>query len=163
MLVRAIDRQSYVGLDTSHRRTAAPGALQRNALEPGRPIVGWVDLLTCVGDGRLNINTAPWLVLDTLPLSDGAAEQIVRFREFDAGSRGRLEEHVFKSEEDIDQLQGLRPSDKSVLRAVARFKSEHYRVFAQAVHSPSGMRQAVEVLVRVTPEGIQVIQWRVGP
>jgi hypothetical protein len=70
---------------------------------------------------------------------------------------------VFKSAEDIEQLQGLKPSDKAALRAVARFKSQHYRVFAQAAHLPTGLRHRVEVLLRVDPPKSRVMQWRVVP
>lgn len=163
LLIRGFGPGDYLGTDASHSREMPQGPIRAVTSAGGRPVLGWVDLLTCVGDGRLNINTAPWPVLATLPLSDGAAEQIIRFREFDARSTGRLDEHVFTSADEIDRLQGLKPSDCDVLKRVARFKSEHYRIFAQASHGPTGLQYRIEVLVRATPQGAQVMQWRIAP
>jgi type II secretory pathway component PulK len=146
MLVRGFTANSYLG--------APPGA-------EGPP--GAVALLTCLGEGRLNINTAPLPVLKTLPLSDGAAEQLDKFRGYDELSSGKLADHVFTSAEDIDRLQGLSSADKAVLKGVARFKSEHYRVSAVAVHRASGRREQFEALVRVKQGKAEIVQWRLGP
>jgi hypothetical protein len=163
LLIRGFGPGNYLGTDATHGRKTPQASLRAGAAAGGRPSIGWVDLLTCVGDGRLNINTVPWPVLTTLPLSEGAAEQVVRFREFDARSTGRLDEHVFTSADDIDRLQGLKASDRDVLKRVARFKSERYRIFAQAAHGPTGLQYRVEVLVRMTAQGVRIMQWRVAP
>ena len=124
--------------------------------------MGWVDLLTACGDGRINLNTAPRSVLETLPISEQAVDQIVAYRSFDGGSFGRLEDHVFRSATDIEQLQGLKDSDRNVLIALVGFKSVHFRVFVQALHLPTGLRHDVQVLVRMTGDGPEILQWKVG-
>ncbi len=123
--------------------------------------LGLVDLVTCVG-GRININTAPEEVLNTLPLSDGAVSQIVRFREYDEGSLGDLEDHVFRSQEDIDQLQGLTNLDKELLGSVGTFTSQHFRILAQSSHGPTGLRHQLEVLVKVDSNNLEILQWKAG-
>jgi general secretion pathway protein K len=139
------------GHDSAHSDAATPAA-------------GCVNLLTTAGDGRININTAPLAVLKTLPLSDGAAEQIERFRQFDPqNSSGKMEDHVFRSPEDIRQLQGLTDADRDVLEAMAIFRSTQFRIRAGALHRPSGQRCELEVLVDCAHGPPQIMQWREVP
>lgn len=165
LLVRGFSGQDYFGEDHDHdgRLSACEddGGLQYPSDNAdGCLQLGWIDLLTCCGDGRINLNTAPRQVLETLPLSDGAADQIVAYRSFDADSSGELDEHVFRTETDIEQLQGLTTNDIEVLRSVARFTSEHFRVFVELEHLPTGLRYEAQALVRITENGPETIQWR---
>lgn len=129
----------------------------------GVPPVGWVDLCTCFGDGRVNLNTAPKPVLETLPITEEAVGQILAFRRFDAASSGDLSEHCFRSHEDIAQLQGLSDGDRAVLGMVGRVDSDAFRIFAGSRHVPTGMTCRVEVVVRVLDEQLHVVQWKVNP
>ena len=157
LLVRGIGRADYLGEDRNHSRRLDPPDDADGLLR-----LGWVDLLTCHGDGRININTAPAPVLATLPLSDGAVDQILAYRRFDELSLDELEQHAFAEPEDIEQLQGLSEADRAVLGSVARFRSTFFRIFAWSIHRPTGMRYDVEVLVRMEENTVRVVQWRVG-
>lgn len=126
--------------------------------------LGWVDLITCHGGGKLNLNTAPIQVLRTLPLSEGAAEQIARFTDKAAAQTGKLEEHVFRSAKDIDQLQGLTRADRDVLKSVGVFRSSYYRIFARAQYRVTGREYRLHVLVRTKDQSPpQILQWQEGP
>ena len=122
--------------------------------------LGWVDLLTAHGDRKININTAPLEVLATLPLSDGAAEQIVAYRAFDQSSGGSLENHIFVSAEDIDQLQGLSETDRNVLKHAVKFKSSFFRVFVTSIHYPSQSNYHLQVLIEMSEKGPTILQWQ---
>ena len=161
LLVRGFGLADYYGRFSWRGQRVVPAADEIG--ESAQNAYGWVDLLTVIGDGRININTAPKPVLETLPLSDGAAEQIVSFRTYDENSSGELEEHAFRSAEDIEQLQGLEPMDWQVLGRVAQFRSAHFRIFVQAVHAATGLTHSLEVLVRATVGRIEVLQWKSGP
>ncbi|MGE5608215.1 MAG: general secretion pathway protein GspK [Bacillota bacterium] len=166
LLVRGFGVADYRGEDADHDGELDPSENDGLASYPpddadGQLRLGWVDLLTCMGDGHLNLNTAPLPVLCLLPLSEGAAEQIKRFVA-DGETSGDIENHAFRSAKDIEQLQGLSDADREVLKGIAAFKSEHFRIFAQAVHRPSGMRYQLEVLVRVSDGNAEILQWKAG-
>ena len=165
LFMRGFSSRDYFGEDANRNRALDPAEDDGTASLPvdnadGILQLGWVDLLTCRGDRGLNLNTAPLAVLKTLPLSEGAAEQIVAFRAFDEASSGTLEEHAFRSDEDIEKLQGLTEADREVLSAVAVFKSTHFRIFAESVHVPTKLRHGVEVLVRLGDDGLKVLRWK---
>ena len=168
LLIRGFHPRDYVGEDLNHNReldaAEDDGALSYPPDDAdGQLRVGWVDLLTCLGDGRVNLNTAPEAVLKTLPVSEEAVEQIVGFRAFDENSSGTLEDHVFRSDADIEQLQGLSEADVLVLKQVAAFRSRHFRIFVQSTHTPTGLRVHLEVLVRMEGDRARILQWKGGP
>lgn len=135
------------------------------AEERGRgnqPTLGWVDLLTVLGDGRVNLNTAPRQVLEVLPISEQAVDQIIGFRAFDTDSGGRRENHAFQSEADIEQLQGLTEADRDVLKVIGRFTSDHYRIFVEARHLPSETVSRLQAIVEAGEEDVTVLQWQPG-
>ena len=168
LLVRGFVLSDYYGEDADHDRALDACEDDGAASDPlddadGSLRLGLVDLLTCMGDGRINLNTAPETVLKTLPLSEGAVDQITGFRNFDGNSSGSLEDHVFRSIEDITALQGLTSVDRSVLSASGRFRSEHFRVFVQSRHLKTGLSYCLEVLVRLAGQKPEVLQWKVVP
>jgi hypothetical protein len=166
-LIRGFGIQDYRGEDVNRNRSLEPAENDGDSSHPpdnadGVLQAGWVGLLTVRGDGRVNINTAPRPVLDTLSLNEGAVRQIVDFRRFDADSSGDLEDHVFRSHGDIDQLQGLTEADRDLLHGIAAFRSAHFRIFAQSRHLDTGLGFRVEVLARVEGERPKVLLWRAG-
>lgn len=158
LLVRGFGAADLLGADSdrygrSDPRRSADGA--DDALKPC-----WVNLLTCLGDGRINLNTAPVAVLRTLPISDQAVDQIVGFRHFDEDSGGELEAHALRCEDDIGRLQGLSDAERDVLGLVGRFTSEHFRIYARAADPRTGLEYRLEVLVRARGQGtLEVLQW----
>jgi hypothetical protein len=166
LLIRGFSGQDHLGEDANHNLTLDACENDGSLSYPpddanGRLRLGWIDLLTCVGDGRININTAPEAVLRTLPISPMAVSQILGYRAFDEHSRGKLEDHVFRSPSDIEQLQGLTDIDREVLIGLARFESEHFRIFVQARHLPTGLEVHLQVLVRRVTSKPQILQWKV--
>jgi hypothetical protein len=167
LLVRGFSSMDYLGEDADHDREldlnendgAASGPLD-NA--DGQLQLGWIDLLTCLGDGKININTAPEEVLACLPITSQAVSQIVGYRAFDGNSGGELKDHVFTGTTDIDQLQGLTDPDRDVLNEAVAFKSSHFRIFVQSVHMPTGLEYTLSVLVRVKESKVEILQWKMG-
>ena len=121
---------------------------------------GWAELLTTAGSGMVNINTAPRVVLETLGLSDEGVGQIDAYRRFDAYSSGQLDNHAFRSYEDIKQLQGLSEADRAMLAGRVVFKSERFRIVVTVRHVPTGLTRRVDILVRRSGEKIDVLQRR---
>jgi len=165
LAIRGFRAADLVGEDANHNGELDPAEDDGTLTEPSDDADGVLDLscfdvLTTFGEGRINPNTVPLAVLETLPLSDGAADQIVAFRAFDADSRGELGDHVFRSETDIQQLQGLTDADRDLLASIAVFRSTHFRILARAIHPQTGVTYALNVVVRQTDQGIEVLQWQ---
>lgn len=163
LLIRGFDRVGLDGEDSNGNGRLDPNENDGNASYPpdnadGRLDLGWVDLLTTRGDGRINLNTAPRGVLEVLPLSDAAPGQIIGFRE----RGGALEERAFRSMEDVEQLQGLSPVDVEALRTIAGFQSNYFRIIATAHHRPSGLTYRLEVLVHRLEGQLSVLAWDGG-
>lgn len=160
LLIRGFGPKGFYGEHPERYRIPGPdGRIPEIGSSLTRP--GWVDLLTCMGDGRIDINTAPEAVLRALPLTEEAIGQIIGYRGYGTASVDNLEEHAFRSFEDIDQLQGLTDADRSVLHQLARFRSDHFRVFVQSRHLKSGMRYELEALVRMNGQKAEFLQWKV--
>jgi len=121
---------------------------------------GLVELLTTAGSGQVNINTAPRAVLETLGISAEGVGQIDAYRTFDAFSSGQLENHAFRSYQDITQLQGLSDADKDMLAGRVVFRSEHFRIIVTVRHIPTGLTRSVDFLVRRSDDKIDVLQRR---
>jgi len=167
LFIRGFDTADFLGEDANHNRILELSEDDGSLTYPpddsnGELRLGWVDLLTCVGDGRINLNTAPRAVLRTLPISSEAVEQIVGFRSYGEGSSEKLENHAFRSRKDIDQLQGLTDADRLALRLRTKFSSTHFRVFVRSIHLPTGLSYHLQVLLRTGPGEAQVMHWRIG-
>lgn len=167
LLVRSITAADYLGEDLNKNRRLDGNEDDGSLTYPpddgdGLLRLGWVDLLTCCGNGKININTAPRRVLLTLPISKEAVDQILAYRQFDRNSIDELENHVFRSEEDIRQLQGLTETEQDVLIDSCVFKSEHFRIFAQVLHVPTGLRYHIQALVRLRDGKVEMMYWKTG-
>ena len=166
LLIRGFDFASYLGDDRDRGKRLSPSEADGLATDSsdggdGELRPGWVDLFTCKGDGKINLNTAPAAVLDTLPLSPEAVGQIVGFRAFDETSSGVLEDHAFRSETDIDQLQGLTEADRDMLKLVGRFRSQHFRILVQSRYLPMQLEYRLDALVRMGGKRPEILQWKV--
>ena len=164
-LIKGFSLGGFYGEDANHNGLLDDGEDDGPANYPpddadGELRLGWVQLLTCQGDGRVNINTAPEAVLAALPISEEAVGQILAYRRFDADSQGNLEDHAFESSEDIEQLQGLSSADRAVLAHVARFRSQCYRIFVRSRHNPTGLAHELEVLLRFGQTGPEAVLWK---
>jgi len=165
LLIKGVSGAAYFGdklnLNRGLNRRGDSGF--ENVLSDGGDLQsGLINNFTAVGDGKINLNTAPQAVLETLPISKEAVSQIIGYRAFDHDSRGRLEDHVFRSAEDIDQLQGLNDSDREILLETTKFTSTYYRIHIQSLHLSTGLHYEILVLVLLSDQGIEVIQWRPG-
>ncbi len=166
LTIRGFSPSDYYGEDIDH-----DGVLDRceddgdisDPLDDGDGELkrGWVDLLTCLGDGRVNLNTAPIEVLKAL-LSERAADQIDGYRTYSDHSVGDVEDHALRSFEDLERLQGLDvDEDMPILEQVGRFDSEHFRIHVRARHVPTGMTYRLDVLVRASENGVAILRWKV--
>ncbi len=123
----------------------------------------WVQRLTPFGDGRININTAPRDVLETIPVRRQAIDQILSFRAFDPAAGGDVAEHAFRDDDDILRLQGLSDADRSVLLTMATYRSRHFRMEVEARRARSAVRYRITAVVHSDRGKVQVLQWLTHP
>ena len=137
----------------------APPA-RRDAEEPP---ISPLALLTVLGDGRVNLNSAKEAVLRALPIREEVVDQLLAFRRFDGLSRGSVEDHAFTSVDDLAQLQGLEDEDLVTLGQIGRFESSFFRIQAMTEDAGSGVRRHLRVLVQREDGGkLSVLLWREG-
>jgi type II secretory pathway component PulK len=110
---------------------------------------------------KINLNTASQAVLESLPISLGAARQIMGYRSFDANSSGKLVDHAFRSSSDIDQLQGLANAERSALRGIATYKSHHFTILVRVTHRLTRLSYGVRVYAVDGEQAPTVLQWDV--
>ncbi len=101
LLIRGFGVWDYLGEDANHNRGCEWNENDGSESYPpddkdGRVRMGYVDLLTCIGDGRINLNTVPGAVLRALPLSEGGVRQIEEYLSYRDGRGGGLEDHVVR-------------------------------------------------------------------
>ena len=162
LLVAGITPQQYYGASLAKPfcRTGAvamaPG--QSGPTEP--PEKGLVEMLRCVGDDGINLNTAPAAVLECLPISAESVQQILAYRRFDADSSGELDDHALAKADDIDRLQGLTPADRETLKTIGRFRSDYFRIFVVARHELTGQQLGLEVLLDISEGFPRLLRWK---
>jgi type II secretory pathway component PulK len=123
-------------------------------------LVGWAELLTCVGDGRVNLNTAPEPVLRTLPISGDALQRVLSIRTCSGGDD--LAAHTFRSPTDVEQLQGLTDHDRQVLESMGGYRSRHFTIRVRARHVLTGITCELSILVRRGEGKLDILKWRIG-
>ncbi|MEM1330081.1 MAG: hypothetical protein AAGG07_05935 [Planctomycetota bacterium] len=151
----------YSGLAIPFRSKNAPlETLDELSLVVGAP---WgvptdgVTLLTVLGDGRVNVNTAPERVLRALPISSDAVSRIVGFRQMGEATRGDVSEYSLRTFDDLRRLQGLSATDVDILETVGRFNSVLFRIGAEVTQGDRRVR--VLTLVARGEDGLEVLQW----
>ncbi len=164
-LIRGMNTQVYWGEDWNHNKTLDTN--EDDGIEQwpvdnmdGELQLGLVDVLTVYGDGKVNLNTAPRLVLETLPITEQAVDQIIGYRMFDQSSSGSLDDHAFRSTDDIALLQGLTDADKDVLTQITKFSSHYYRVVIESLHLPTGLKHRLTLVVQHDGNNFGIILWQ---
>tara|TARA_B100000614_G_scaffold259487_1_gene284193 strand:- start:1526 stop:2332 length:807 start_codon:yes stop_codon:yes gene_type:complete len=164
-LIRGMNTQVYWGEDWNHNKTLDTN--EDDGIEQwpvdnmdGELQLGLVDVLTVYGDGKVNLNTAPRVVLETLPITEQAVDQIIGYRMFDQSSSGSLDDHAFRSADDIALLQGLSDADKDVLNQIAKFSSHYYRVVIESLHLPTGLKHRLTLVVQHDGNNFGIILWQ---
>ena len=110
------DEPSANGAESSYYEGLDPGYVCKNAnfdiLEELFLVKGVTqeiydkvkDYLTVYGDGKVNLNTADVLVLQSLGMRNSLAEKVITFREGDDGKIGTEDDNAFENTQNAGQL-----------------------------------------------------------
>jgi hypothetical protein len=95
--------------------------------------LGLIDLVTIHGNGKININAAPLIILASMPgMNHYAAQCIVSYRQGRDGLEGTDDDNLLVSNRDLSDVVGLTGVQKSLLEQHGCFTSQYLRVQAYA-------------------------------
>lgn len=141
--IRGVDEEDWFGKDD----------------EPGLK-----DLFTTVGSGRVNINTAPREVLESLPDVDGpAANAILGFRRGADGKLGTLDDMGFWDWNDLAAQTGLSGDAMAALQKYGELNSTFFSVTGIATRRNGLVRASVTATVVVSGGMATILDWREEP
>jgi len=162
ILVRGVTQNIYTGedlnrnssLDENERdgQLQFPGDNEDNELD-----LGIVDIFTVHGDGRININTAPYHILSVLQgLDEEAADIILAYRAGPDGQFGTDDDTCFTSAEELAHVEGLTELQIELLPQYCCFDSEYFRIFSAASLDKT-LRCCLMATAKSTENGIQIL------
>lgn len=124
---------------------------------------GLHELFTVYGDGRINVNTAPREVLESLPdLDPAVAAVVISYR---AGADGELEtpdDRRFRSVEEIASVTGVRMNDLEPVARFCKFESEFFTITGFATLRQGKIRAVSKATVQVANGTATVLSWSEG-
>ena len=123
---------------------------------------GLRDVLTTFGDGRVNINTAPFDVLRVLPeVGENAAEDILAWRSGEDGEAGTEDDRGFTNWEHFEEATKISGSVLLSLKQHCKFDSDYFRISAVATRRGGRIRVSCAAVVHL-PNGsdaANLISW----
>lgn len=117
-------------------------------------VTDWSSLLTTWTDGRVNLNTAPFEVLRSLPLEDATAMQLVK-------ARSSLETPWATIADVRGAIADASASDIALLEQAATFRSSLFLVRVRVRHTLSGISAARRVVVARAGRSVRVLEWSI--
>ncbi|HPC15217.1 MAG TPA: type II secretion system protein GspK [Candidatus Hydrogenedentes bacterium] len=122
---------------------------------------GLRDLMTCWGDGKININTASPEVLKCIPdVHDNVVEGIIAYR---AGSDGELytaDDQDFPDLGAVANLAGISGQDMQPLVQYCKVDSQFFTIHGIATFRQGKVRATCVATVVMNPPYATVIKWR---
>ncbi len=124
------------------------------------------DLLTTFGDGRVNVNTAPFEVLRVLPGVDEAAlEAMVAMRAGDDGEAGTADDRGWSDWDVFATDTGIHGDTLQSLKQLCKFDSSYFKIEGVATRRGGRIRSACAAVVHVTGDSgvATIVGWTEEP
>jgi len=119
--------------------------------DPSKSQVGLKDLVTTFGDGRININTAPYEVLIALGMSEAEAHVIIEYRKTNPFQDNAQILNVFEK-------LGISLEKASKISQWVKVSSDIYTLNLKKEYNK--VSKNVEVKLKRDPDGIEIILWK---
>jgi len=111
--------------------------------------LGARDLLTALGDGRVNLNTAPVQTLAAIPgIRDETAQAIDAWRRGPDAEPGTIDDRVLRDIQELDQFDFLNEFELLMLRGLGVCASSDFRVFVRVLLPDRGKVFGTTILLR---------------
>lgn len=121
---------------------------------------GLRDLLSCFGDGKINVNTAPEEVLECVPRLGRVARAIVDYRRGEDGELFTEDDKDFKSLEDVADKTRLSGRAQEALNKYCKVSSRFFTITGTATRRQGKIRATCTATVMVTGSNARLIKWR---
>lgn len=144
LLIRGVTPELYNGLPASDRRMARPGLK---------------DLFTTSSSGRININTAPALVLRAaLDLDEPQVAALLERRNGPDGILGTKDDHPFRTVDEFTREFGsVDPAQQRVWQKRIGVRSTRFRVTSTG--EVNGIRRSIVAVLARTAADYEVLAW----
>lgn len=122
---------------------------------------GLKDLITCWGDGKININTAKPEVLSAIPdLSEGAVDSILAYRSGDDGELFTEDDRDFADLNTISTQAEISNDDLQPVFQYCKVDSQFFTIWGVATLRQGKVHASCVATVLVQPPNATVIKWR---
>ena len=123
--------------------------------------VGLKDLLTCWGDGKININTASRDVLSCIPdLQENVIDAIIQYREGPDAQLGTADDQEFVSLSEVTEKAGLGGQSIEPLQQYCKVDSGYFTITGIATRRQGKVVASCVATVSIQPPQAWVIKWR---
>jgi type II secretory pathway component PulK len=125
-----------------------------------------LDLLTTLGDGRVNVNTAPFEVLRVLPgVDEAAAKTLVAMRTGADGEAGTADDRGWSDWDIFATDTGIHGDTLQSLKQLCKFDSSYFKIEGLATRRGGRIRSACAAVVHVTGDSgvATIIAWTEEP
>jgi len=126
--------------------------------QKGKP--GLRDLLSCYGDGHINVNTAPEQVLECIPKVSAVAGAIVEYRKGEDGILYTEDDKDFASLEDLSTKMRISKAAIEALKKYCKVTSQFFTITGTATRRQGKIRATCTATVMVMAQNARVVKWR---
>ena len=125
---------------------------------------GLAELLSPVGTGRINLNTASEEVLASVPkLGDNAVKKIIAYRIGDDGQLGTRDDRGFQNLDKLEKETGVRGDSLEALKQFCKTSSDFFKITGYATRRGGAVRAVCSAVARIGGNSAQVISWQEEP
>ena len=123
--------------------------------------VGLRELLTCWGDGHININTASREVLECIPdLNEDIIRAIINFRTGPDGELGTEDDQDFPTLGDVGPMSGTSGEALGPLQQYCKVDSQYFTIRGVATRRHGKVLATCVATVVLDPPNAWIIKWR---
>lgn len=122
---------------------------------------GLRDLLTCWGDGKINLNTASRAVLETIPdLDPSVLDAVITYRSGPDGELGTKDDRSFETFSDIAKKAHLSAESVAPLMQYCTLDSHFFTITGLCTLRHGKIRATCEASVQVSNGVVRIHSWR---
>jgi len=121
---------------------------------------GLRDLLSCWGDGKINVNTAPEEVLECIPRLSRSARAIADYRRGADGELFTADDKDFVNLADVKEKAGISDRAAEALGTYCKVSSQFFTITGTATRRQGKIRATCTATVMVVGGNARLIKWR---
>ena len=121
---------------------------------------GLRDLLSCYGDGRINVNTAPEQVLECIPKVSAVAGSIIEYRKGEDGILFTEDDKDFASLEELGTKMRISGAAIEAINKYCKVTSQFFTITGTATRRQGKIRATCTATVMVVDQNASIAKWR---